>query len=171
MSLWFRFHDFCESEICPVLLWDVGSLVWDAADSGAVLLIAPSTNPPCAVSLPQGSCLLCSGSLAALHWQVHFCPAGIRGRSCELDRQQILGWLGGGGYALDGLWTLYPGSCTALPWGSTSLKQAPPRFSVIILSRLGRGRHAGHTAYGSDYILHFIYENKAGNRKTMDICL
>ena len=63
MTLWFRFHDFCESEICPVLLWDVGSLVWDAADSGAVLLIAPGTNPPHTVSLPQGSCCFVQAAL------------------------------------------------------------------------------------------------------------
>ena len=108
MSLWFRFHDFCESEICPVLLWDVGSLVWDAADSGAVLLIAPSTNPPCAVSAPR--------ELPALFWQPccfaltgAFLPSRHQGQELWIGQTTDPGMVGGRGIRSG--WALNP-----VPW-------------------------------------------------------
>lgn len=137
MTLWFRFHDFCESEICPVLLWDVGSLVWDAADSGAVLLIAPGTNPPHTVSLPQGSCCFVQ---AALLLCINRCISASRHQGQEPWIGQTTDSGVGEQYALDGLWALHPGSCTALPWGSTSLEQAPPRFSGVIFISLREGQ-------------------------------
>ena len=125
--------------------------------------------------LQQTLVLSCSLPLALTLLTLCLCPKGVAcfvqaalllciNRCISASRHQGQEpWIGqttdsgvGEQYALDGLWALHPGSCTALPWGSTSLEQAPPRFSGVILSHSGRGRHAGHTAYGSEYILHFI---------------
>ena len=109
MSLWFRFHAFCESEICPVLLWDVGSLVWDAADSGAVLLIAPSTNPPCTLCLcPKGvACFVLAALLLCTDRCISAQQASGAGAVNWTDNRSRDGW----GPGICSGWALNP-----VPW-------------------------------------------------------